>query len=55
MTTGADKDSKERSFRLSDLFWVICFVGLAILVIFTGISLWETWQTSTLNRQFLGR
>ena len=52
MPPETDQDSERRKFRLSDLLWVICFAGLAILLIFAAISLWDTWKISTLSRQF---
>jgi hypothetical protein len=55
MTAETEKDSKKRPFRLSDLIGIICFLGLAALLIYAAVSLWETWKISTLSRQFFGR
>jgi hypothetical protein len=55
MTAEAEKDPKKRPFRLSDLIGIICFLGLAGLLIYAAIALWDTWKISTLSRQFFGR
>lgn len=49
------QDLKKPSFRLSDLVWIICFVGLAVLLIIAAIYLWETWQASPPSWRLLGR
>ena len=52
MTGENDGDIKKKSFHCGDFLWLLLFVVLAIVLIFTGIYLWETWKISALKGQF---
>lgn len=54
MTTHADNDKMRKSFKLTDILWVLFFAGMGLLLIYAVMSLVYGWEMSMLKKQLMG-